>query len=76
MPGSNGGILPQDWFHAIDTGSYKYYGHSGVPETRRDTSCRYHCGEGMITSYALVNKSRREREVICRRRACTNDYIM
>lgn len=56
MPESNGGGLPQDWFHAIDTGSYKYYGHSGVPETFRDTSCRYHCGEGMITSYALVNK--------------------
>ncbi|KAF4495889.1 hypothetical protein FAGAP_7966 [Fusarium agapanthi] len=32
MPGTNGGGLPHDWFHAIDTTSYDYSGHFGVPD--------------------------------------------
>ncbi|KAH7259040.1 uncharacterized protein BKA55DRAFT_536744 [Fusarium redolens] len=56
MPKSNMGGLPHDWFHAIDTASYIYFGHSGVPETCSDTSCRYHYGEEMVTGYPVVNK--------------------
>lgn len=58
MPEINGGGLPHDWFHALDTASYEYSGHRGVPETCHHTSCRYHYGEGMVTSYPLVNMAR------------------
>ncbi|VZH91528.1 unnamed protein product [Fusarium fujikuroi] len=54
MPEINGGGLPHDWFHALDTASYGYSGHRGVPETCCHTSCRYHYGEGMVTSDPLL----------------------
>ncbi|KAF4422130.1 hypothetical protein FACUT_10739 [Fusarium acutatum] len=57
MPETNGGGLPHDWFHAMDAASYDYSGHYGVPETCRDSNCRYHYGEGMVTSYPSVNKA-------------------
>ncbi|KAF5987233.1 hypothetical protein FCOIX_1088 [Fusarium coicis] len=57
MPETSGGGLPHDWFHAMDSASYEYSGHYGVPETCRRTSCRYHYGEGMVTSYPVLNKA-------------------
>ncbi|KAF5252806.1 hypothetical protein FANTH_2130 [Fusarium anthophilum] len=62
MPGTTGGGLPHDWFHAVDQTSYDYSGHLSVPESCRNTSCRFHYGEGMITSYPLVNKAIKKAE--------------
>nr|RBQ98629.1 hypothetical protein FVER53263_20008 [Fusarium verticillioides] len=57
MPETSGRGLPHDWFHAMHTASYEYSGHYGVPETCRHTSCRYHYGEGVVTSYPVLNKA-------------------
>lgn len=54
-PTPRGERLCHDWFHAIDPTSYTYSGHSGVPETCGETSCRNHYAEKVGEDHPILD---------------------